>query len=47
MLVQTSDFIRFKGFLVDFLEKRPPENRRKSGLFSEPRLLQCTWFAHF
>ena len=44
MFVKIGDFIKFKGFLVEFSEKRrssenqkPPENRQKSGL-SEPRL---------
>ena len=38
--VKIRDFIKFKGFLVEFLEHRrscenqkPPENRQKSGLF--------------
>ena len=37
---QVGDFIKFKGFLLEFLENRrswekqkPPENRQKSGLF--------------
>ena len=46
--VKIGDFIKFKGFLVEFLENRrswenqkPRENRQKSGLFwASP--LQCT-----
>ena len=47
MFVKIGDFIKFKGFLVEFLKKtqailrkaKNPENRQKRGL-SEPRLLQ-------
>ena len=40
MFVKIADFIKFKGFLVEFLENRrswenqkPPEDRQKSGFF--------------
>ena len=40
VFVKIGDFIKFKGFLVEFLEKRrssenqkPPENRQKCGFF--------------
>ena len=40
VFVKIRDFIKFKGFLVEFLQSRrswenqkPPENRQKSGLF--------------
>ena len=40
MFVKIDDFIELKGFLVEFIESRrssenqkPPENRKKSGLF--------------
>ena len=39
VFVKIRDFIKFKGFLVEFLEQailrksKPPENRQKSGLF--------------
>ena len=47
-ICKNQGFIKFKGFLVEFLENRrswenqkPPEIARKVD-FSEPRLLQCT-----
>ena len=47
------DFIKFKGFLVEFLEngrssenQKPPENRQKSGLFWASPFTMCTTSLH-
>ena len=48
----TDDFIKLKGFLVEFSEnRRSSENQKKQKItrkvdFPEPRLLQYTLFAH-
>ena len=51
MFVKIGDFVKFKGFLVEFLENRrswenqkPPENRQKSGLFwASPFTMHLVW----
>ena len=51
--VKIGDFIKFKGFLVEFPENKPlvtsdpekiknPQKIARKVDFSEPRLLQCT-----
>ena len=51
VFVKIGDFIRFEGFLAEFLENRRSwENQTLQKItrnvdFSEPRLLQWTWFA--
>ena len=51
MFVKIGDFIKFKGFLVEFLEnkwsrgkQKPPENRQKSGLlWASPFTMHLVW----
>ena len=51
VFVKIGDFIKFKGFLVEFLKSRrswenqkPPENRQKSGLFwASPFTMHLVW----
>ena len=51
VFVKIRDVIKFKGFLVEFLEKRrswenqePPENRQKSGFFwASPFTMHLVW----
>ena len=48
VFVKIGDFVKFKGFLVEFLQSRrssenqSPQKIAKKADFSEPRLLQCT-----
>ena len=47
MFVKIGDFIKFKGFLVEFLREQALLRKKNQIIarkvdFSEPRLLQCT-----
>ena len=42
VFVKIGDFIKFKGFLVEFLENKNPQKTARKVDFSGPRLLQCT-----